>query len=478
MSKGRGLSRRNFLIGTGGALLSLPTFLESVAAPCVPGMPCETPQRFILMQHSQGTVLSHWIPQGTETDFTLPSILSPLIPHQDDCLFIGGLDNVAVGLMTVGNGHVTANRSLFTGLGFADETVAPSQLTSAGPSIDQVIAQRIQGDAPVQSLNLGVTAGSSGNNFDQSAVFSRGFNDPVVNTVNPVDVYYKFLAGGGSDSAAAASLLARRVSILDAVLENFNHLKNRVSKSDQLILDAHATKVYELEQQFIKLEEAKEACSGYGIEQAEGPEGYQHWNHEWEVVSANLQMDIMLFALNCGLTNTGTLEFHYGHAPTFPWLEAEFGGPLTNTNNYSNWHAMVHSGRNIDGNNTAEPGLILGYRHYSDMFALLLNKMKQIPTGNGQTLLDSSLVMWGSEYGDGLGHNKRRIPLILAGTTGGLSMGRWLNYFPQLPNHNAGNATHCVNEVYVALLQAFGGNDTTFGNHMGLPTGALPGIFS
>jgi hypothetical protein len=58
-------------------------------------------------------------------------------------------------------------------------------------------------------------------------------------------------------------------------------------------------------------------------------------------------------------------------------------------------------------------------------------------------------------------------------------MGRWLDHFPQgVENHNAGNPTHCVNEVYVAILQAFGGQDSTFGNHMGLPTGSLPGIFS
>ena len=139
---------------------------------------------------------------------------------------------------------------------------------------------------------------------------------------------------------------------------------------------------------------------------------------------------------------------------------------------------MVHSGRNIDGNNTAEPGLILGYRHYSDMFALLLTKMKQIPAGNGQTLLDTSLVLWGSEFGDGLGHNSRRIPLIMAGTTGGLSMGRWLNYFPDVANHNSGNPTHSINAVFVGILQAFGMETNTFGNHMGMPEGPLPGILS
>ena len=237
MTKQRQLSRRNFLIGTGGAVLFLPTALESIAAPCVPGMPCEGPQRFIIMHHSQGTVLSHWIPTGSETNFTLPSILAPLNPHKDDCLFIGGLDNVAPGLMSVGNGHQTSDASLYTCGGFADESVDGSQLRPANPSLDQVIAEHIQGDAPIRALNLGVTGGSAGNNYRQSYVFAKGFNDSVVATVNPQDVYYKFLAAGGADTQAAANLLARRVSVLDNVLENFNQLKSRVSQSDKLVLE-------------------------------------------------------------------------------------------------------------------------------------------------------------------------------------------------------------------------------------------------
>ena len=118
----RGLSRRRFLVGMGGLTLGLP-YLEALAAPCLPGGACEPPQRFVLFHHQQGTVLDHWYPSGTETNFTLPTILSPVTPHQEQCLFIGGLDNVAAQLMSAGNGHSTANCSLYTGGGFADEAV-------------------------------------------------------------------------------------------------------------------------------------------------------------------------------------------------------------------------------------------------------------------------------------------------------------------------------------------------------------------
>ena len=109
MNKVKTLGRRRFLMGAGSAALILPSALESVAAACVPGMPCEGPQHFILMHHFQGTVLRHWRPVGSETDFTLPQILTPLVPHQNDCLFIGGLDNVSSALASgAGNGHIVA----------------------------------------------------------------------------------------------------------------------------------------------------------------------------------------------------------------------------------------------------------------------------------------------------------------------------------------------------------------------------------
>jgi hypothetical protein len=467
MSK-RTLSRRNFLVGAGGVILGLPA-LESFGAPCLPEAGCIGPKRFILFHSPQGTVLDQWRPQGDELAFALPEILSPLKSFKKDCLFIGGVDNVARNLMTVGDGHVTANRSLFTGLGFASETVDTSQLSFAGPSIDQVIATRIQNDAPLRSLNVGISAGDAGNSYVQSPFFSNGFNDPVSLIADPMTVYLKYFAGGEGDLEAAAALLSRRKSVLDAVLDNFKHLNARVSQADQVILEAHANKVFELEQQLILIEEKKEACGG--VQAPDSPEGYEFWSHEWEPTTAALHFDLIVYALSCGLTNTATIDFRKLNGPSFPWLWDEFGGPLVPTNKYDNWHGMVHTGRNIDGNETPEPGLIRGYKWYAEMFKLLLQKLNAAPGAFGESLLDSTLTMWGTEYGDGKGHVTTDLPVVLAGRVGPQKMGRYLDYFDK-----EAKGKHCVNEVYVALLQAFGQSDTAFGNHMDCPTGPLPGI--
>ncbi len=462
------ISRRSFLVGAGGVLLGLPA-LESFAKPCLPEAGCIGPKRFILFHTPQGTVLDSWRPTPTELSFELPAILDPLKSFRQYCLFIGGIDNVARDSMTVGDGHITANTSIFTGVGFADESVDRSELSFGGPSIDQVIATRIQGSTPVRSINVGVSSGSQGNPYEQSLFFSNGYNDPVSLIADPLILYLKYFAGGEQNLEAAAALLERRKSVLDAVLDNFNHLKNQVSQADKILLEAHATKVFELEQQLILLEATKEACGD--VSAPLEPDDYQFWNHAWEPTTAALHFDLITYALSCGLTNTATIDFCKLNGPSFPWLWDEFGGPLVPTNKYDNWHGMVHTGRNIDGNETPEPGLVRGYTWYAEMFKLLLQKLNSTPGEVGQTLLKSTLAMWGTEFGDGKGHVTTDLPVVLAGTLGNAKMGRYLDYFDKQVT-----GKHCINEVYVALLQAFGQPDLSFGNHMDCPLGPLPGI--
>lgn len=462
-------SRRQFLLGACGVSLGLP-FLETLAAPCLPGAACDAPQRFVLFHNPQGTVLDHWTPQGTENSFTLPPITAPLTPFQSQCLFVGGTDNVVRDLMKVGDGHVMANRSLYTCLGFFDEAVDVSELSFSGPSFDQVLAKRLQGAAPLASLNLALSAGSSTNSFVQSPFLAHGANDPVTLTANPLEVYATFFAGASGSAAAAANLLVRRVSVLDAVSENFKLLNKKLSAADKMTMDAHATKIYALEQELIELENVKEAC---GIGSLASPSGYAFWEEAWEPVSVNLQMDLLVYALSCGLTRVASLDFRRDLAPVFPWLWEEFGGPLVATNVYDSWHTMVHTGRNIDGNKTPEPGLVRGYQWYAECFAKLLQKMSDVPDGDGKSLLETSLVLWGSEYGDGLGHLTTSLPFVMAGTAGPKPMGRWVDL---TPTNNS--PKHCVNELFVAILQAFGGSDQSFGDHLGCPEGALPGVLS
>ena len=463
MKRPNAIDRRRFLIGVGGVTLGLP-MLNAFAGPCSTQAAAGQPQRYILMHHGQGTVLNAWNPTGTETGFVLSEILQPLANHKDKLLIIGGCDNISA------NGHAGGTICGYTGVDFLDPAAPTESLAGGGPSIDQFLASRIQGSAAVHSLNLSIGS-YGGGKYVTSGSFWRAAGDPVSSVADPLDTYFKLFAGGDADPKVMEAQLLRRKSVLDAVLENFNHLRSRVGKVDRAMLDAHAQKVFELEKKLALLNEAKKACTG--IPSPPASEGYDFKLHAYEVESADLQMDLMVYAMGCGLTRVGTLVFPYAHAPTFPWLEAQWGGPLWDVNQYDVWHTMVHSGRDIDGQGTAEPGLRRGYTHYTEMFAKLLDKLAAYPDCEGKSLLDTSLVHWSTDFGNGSGHNTQAVPVVMAGTVGGTKgMGRWLDY-------SSGSwqaSSHSLNEVYVAVLHAFGFDDPTFGDHKDFPTGPLPGV--
>ena len=94
-------------------------------------------------------------------------------------------------------------------------------------------------------------------------------------------------------------------------------------------------------------------------------------------------------------------------------------------------------------------------KYYSDQVALLLDELASIDDGDGQTLLDNTLVVWMSEYGEGGSHDTSKIPVVLAGGLGGrVKTGQHLSFSGQ------GRTT---NDLFVTLLNLFGGTDTSFG---------------
>ena len=179
MSKTR-WSRRRFLRGAGVAAASLP-FLEALAprrAMAAPG----TPKRLLVVLHRQGTVMDRWLPTGTEYDWQLSDILSPLSDWQDRITVVAGLDNVVPDYNSAGDGHTNAEQTLLTGQVYADETA--SALSPAGPSFEQVVAERISADRPFSRLDFAVGGDSSG--YQTAGHFWVGPDDPVVATSSPL----------------------------------------------------------------------------------------------------------------------------------------------------------------------------------------------------------------------------------------------------------------------------------------------------
>ncbi len=502
------LSRRNLLVGTGGITLSLP-WLASLGprrahAAASDGRPC----RFIAVSHHQGTVHSQFTPTGSEAEFALPALLAPCEPFRSHLLPIAGLDNRVAALNMETDPHNSADTSLFTHQVLSENMLPDGTLretgqanggTLGGPSIDQALAQRIGSTTPFSSIDLAI--GSWGDSPPQvqavdSLKFAVGRDQPVNAIVDPrLTFAYLFSDPGLTDPAALEALLARRLSVLDAVLDNMNALSTRLSADDRVRLEAHADKVRQIEQRLQLLPNCESAEPSL-------PPGYDHIRDD--DVSARVQIDLLVLAMACGLAHVATLNFTDGHGPLFPWIEDPQpivppppvdwdGDPNVDPppTGYTEWHDMIHRGLHQDEAAVAaglvtEPGIVAGMGFYSDTFAYLLEQLQATPDAAGGTMLDTTTALWLSEFGNGGWHAPRRLPTVVAGSMGpDVEMGRFIDW--EAPG-DWSQGTYCTGQLFTSILHAFGFDDDSFGrtgnysltNSFGdpidvqLPTGPLP----
>jgi hypothetical protein len=165
-------------------------------------------------------------------------------------------------------------------------------------------------------------------------------------------------------------------------------------------------------------------------------------------------MDMMVMALACDLTGVGTFQWTDTEAKhTFPWLNLP-----------EHHHFYQHDG----GFKPAECEKICTW--YSEMHLHLLQAMDGIVMGaDGHTLLDESVVFFGSELGQPPTHSNTDIPFLLAGGGGGLKGGRWVHYTDKTNNKNSHN------NLLVSIANLFGDPRTTYGNPA-FCSGPLSGI--
>jgi hypothetical protein len=450
----KGLSRRSFLRGAAGVSMALPV-LEAFSPRLAYGQAVGQPKRFLLFFHPQGTVLDSWLPQGSETSFSLPEILAPIARFQDRSIFVAGIDNrISERLGGVGDGHQRATVSLLTASGFSGN---PSALRSERASIDQVLASRISDTLPRRALNLAVGSQNGGSTV-VSGLFHRGANDPVESIAEPQRAFDTLFSEFQAPATDLGALRSRRQSVLDAVQDSLGALRRSLGRADQQRLDAHADKIRELESR-LGLTGSGSACTAPSLNL---PGGY---NYRYEDnVSATAQIDLMVAALACDITRVGTLHFDRMQDPEFPWLTVD-GGPVVRKERFDNWHNMVHDGRD-------EAGLRAGFRWYAEQYAYLLDALGRTADPEGGTLLDTTMVLWLSDFGNGYGHNTLKLPVILSGHTGPTGPGRFINH---MRGDDFTSSDYDTGQLYVSILRAFGFSDNEFGTP-GVSYGTVPGL--
>jgi hypothetical protein len=443
------VGRRHFLTGAAGATLALPLLTKlnghrSVRAATDP----LAPRRLIVVTYAMGTVNEQFQPNGTGAAFTLPYITAPLAPFQDRCLFVSNVDNAAMHLNRQhAHGHPAKKESVLTGTLMTGaftgdgsnrvENVISDQDGSdeGGPqneSVEHFVQTRRMDATHVRgSIDLGVAGRTEReSNESESSFFFEGRENPLTLQQNPARAFNQIFAGIDTGMGIDPAVLERRQrkkSVLDAVRGSFLELRSGLGPADQRILDEHAARI-----RHIEVEIERVACAPpMGIPGVAGgtTASFAPFIDMPMASLAPYMNQIMGAAMGCGLAPVGRIEFTEQHNPLFglPLVDDEVGRWRV-ADNSTAWHSLVHGDPSpIDGVPTRapEPGgvfsqaLLDGYRFFVQQYADLLAELDAIPEGEpGMSVLDHSLVVLCSDYGNGNGHSSNKMNFILAGNTG------------------------------------------------------------
>lgn len=436
-------TRRRFLRNASGAALALP-WLEATSGMAFGQTSTDFPSRLLVFAHHQGTLTDRFFPRQTGTDFELPELLRPLAAYRDQMLVLSNVDNVVRSQINSGNGHTTAGRSMFTANVFSQLVDAQGRLNevggvnngpSAGPSFDHAVAQLAQGDAP--HLRLDFQTRPHVGEYD---IFWAGRDQPISALFDP----YKMaglLSDQTDDQARPISpLRPHRRLVLEGIASQERMLRAQLSSADKQRLDMYLERVEGLEQTLEDI--PTKDCRSLDLSFL--PSGYSIYNAELENLTARAMAQTIALSFACDLTRVSTFHFTNYHAPTFPWLNTRIPEP-----GFGNWHDMIHKSGAPDVRNL----LARGFLWYSEMIAETLDLLASMPEGNG-SVLDNTLVLWMSEFDSGAGlHRTTNLPILLIGNVKGqLNTGRHL----ALPGRT-------TNELFMTLINLFGGNAQSFG---------------
>lgn len=467
----RRLSRRALLRGAGGAFLLTP-FLESLGAGRALAQ-ATVPTRLLVYLSGEGTLLQRWRPPTLSGDqLQLSELLQPLAAFQDRLVVISGLENKLPRYHN-SNGHNAPGHTLLTAGLVETSADGADQLRPEGaratveagsrcvsPSFDHALAARLGAAAP---LNLAIGNSDPGENRMFYRVKAPGATGPAAEAPlanDPVAVFRARLAGlgGGSTITTAEKLLSQRQSVLQAVRGSLRALTTRVSAADRERLLAHEARIQDLEARLNYVPPTD--CGGLTQTLPPGvPNQTPAYRSSWpnEDGYARAMIDVAVQALACGASRIVTLQHTLYDGPSFDFLPE---GPM------SGWHAMVHGDQGGPPNDNRQ--LIAGFRWYASSFTYLLERMAAIQEPNGQSLLDNTLVLWISEFGNGGTHSTTDLPVVLAGRLQGA-----LN-----TNRHLVRTGYATGDLYSSLFAKFGVDPTGFGytGDSDLNRGGVPGL--
>jgi hypothetical protein len=389
-----------------------------------------------------GIHMADWTPKEEGADFALPEILEPLSSFRDDLLVLTNLtQHNAHGLGDGPGDHARSLACFLTG-------VHPKKTDGAdirvGVSVDQVAAQKIGRQTRIPSLELGCERGGQSGNCDSgySCAYSsniswRTENSPMAKEINPRLVFERLFSHGttGEIGTAQARRERYRLSILDFVADDAQRLRSRLGVTDRRKVDEYLTSVREIERRLVAAETAEPIeTPDYPVPDGV-PKDYR--DH------VRLMCDMTALAFQADVTRISTFVYsNEGSNRSYRFLDV----PEAH-------HELSHHG----GDPKKHAKLRTINRFHIEQFAYLLGKLKAAREGDG-SVLDNTMLVYGSGISDGNRHNHNDLPILLAGRGGGtIRGGRHLRYARNTP----------LNNLYLSMLDRLDIPVSTLGDSQG-----------
>ena len=448
MSRNWQISRRTALRGLGTALtlpmLDAMTPTRAIAA----AAKTELPKRMAFIFVPNGVNLAHWTPEREGVGYELKSILEPLRNVQNDVSVLSGLTHDKGRANGDGAGDHARSASVYL-TGAQPRKTSGGNIRS-GASADQVAAQQIGHATKFPSLELGCEGGRNSGNCDSgySCAYSHNISwasetMPVAKEVDPRAVFERLF---GDNSKAAQSAKDERAffrrSLLDYVSDDAKRMQRTLGQRDQQKIDEYLSAVRSIERRIQTSEKSNEVHSA--AEAFDKPTGIPKEFAE----HIRLMADMMVLAFQTDQTRIATCMFgRAGSNRSYRMIDVPDGH-----------HDLSHH-----GNNPVKLEKIRKINQFHvQQLAYFLERLKSIPEGEG-TLLDQSMIVYGSGLSDGNRHNNENLPVLLAGGGGGsLKPGRHIRYQEETPMTN----------LFMSLLERVGVDVP----YVGDSTGTLPDL--
>jgi hypothetical protein len=400
----------------------------------------KAPVRLAFVYVPNGAIMPDWKPVSAGREFEFTRILKPLEPFRDDLLVLTGLAHHNANELGDGPGdHARAAGCFLTG-------VHPKKTAGAdiqnGVSADQIAAQALAAETRLPSIELGCEESRTVGNCDSgyscaytNSISWRAPTTPMPPETNPRMVFERLFGDGDAlDPAARARRASERKSILDLVAERSRELMGRLGPPDRRKVDEYLYAVREIERQIEKAESDPRKL----VAPIEKPSGIPETLADY----LKLMYDLQAIAFQADLTRVATMMVgREGSLQSYPEIGVpDPHHPLTHHQGNAEWIEKV-ARINV---------------HHAELFAHFVSRLKNTPDGDG-TLLDHSMVVYGSAISDGNRHTHEDLPVLLVGRGGGLKTGSHVVYSQQTPMTN----------LYLTLLDRMGVHPESIGDSTG-----------